>query len=168
MLKTIKKSAIKTPEDSFREGEKCIIKGTVDVNSKVVEKKIEAEGENKKKSEYVLHLRFLESMYSNETFDTNKKDYIIDLKEIALNSDIRFHESFFLKLNKAKVHVRSYDQINYGPALEINKWENKRRSLNLTEKLHVLMLAYLRGIGTLVINNEQRPTFLRGIEIGTR
>lgn len=63
--------------------------------------------------------------------------------------------------------MTNFDQIDYSPSLEINKWEDRRRKLNFGEKMHVMFLAYLRGIGTLVIN-DRRPTFLRGLDIGVR
>lgn len=40
-------------------GEKCIVKGTVKINKRENDKKIEAIDQNKKKDEYVLHLRYL-------------------------------------------------------------------------------------------------------------
>jgi hypothetical protein len=52
--------------------------------------------------------------------------------------------------------------------LEITRWDNRKRRLNISEKIQVLMLTYFRALGTLVIPERNRPGYLRGIDVGTR
>lgn len=65
------------------------------------------------------------------------------------------------------VLVKNVDKIDFSSALDILRWENKKRDLTLFENLTAFFLAALRGIATVGVK-DQNVTFLRGIEIGTR
>lgn len=106
-------------------------------------------------------------MYSNENF-TNKEDYVLNFKDLLGKADILVNPSFILKGLKNSVTIDNFDNADYSHMLEITKWEARRRRLTISEKLQVLMLTYFRAIGTLVVADRGRPTFLRGIDIGTR
>lgn len=63
--------------------------------------------------------------------------------------------------------MKNVDKIDFSSALDIFRWENKKRDLTLTENLTVFFLSVLRGIATIGVN-DPNVTFLRGIDIGTR
>lgn len=63
--------------------------------------------------------------------------------------------------------VKNVDKIDFSSALDIFRWENKKRDLTLYENLTVFLLAALRGIATVGVK-DPNVTFLRGIEVGTR
>lgn len=63
--------------------------------------------------------------------------------------------------------MKNVDKIDFSSALDIFRWENKKRELTITENLTVFFLSVLRGIATIGVN-DPNVTFLRGIDIGTR
>jgi hypothetical protein len=63
--------------------------------------------------------------------------------------------------------VKNVDKIDFSQALDIFRWENKKRDLTLFENLTSFLLAALRGIATVAIK-DQNVTFLRGIDVGAR
>ena len=120
-----------------------------------------------RKEDYVVHLRYMEGMYSNDGF-TSKDDYRINLNEILGKADISFNPSFLIKGKSNDLAVYEWDRIDYSPLLEIIKWEEKKKKLTFTEKLQTLIFTYFRSIGTLVVTDKSRSGFMRGLEVGTR
>ena len=77
------------------------------------------------------------------------------------NSKITLNEGF------SSVWIKNMDKIDFSPALDILKWENRKRDLTVFENLTALFLAILRGVAVIGVRDRD-VTFLRGIEIGTR
>jgi hypothetical protein len=93
---------------------------------------------------------------------------VINFKSILNKAEIQFNPSFIINGHRKGLSVQNYDKADYSRILDIIKWENKKRRLNLSEKFQVLMLSYFRAVGTLVIPDTRRPGHLKGIEIGMR
>ena len=69
--------------------------------------KIEKEDEKGKKQNFIVHIRYLEGMYSNDGF-TSKDDYVINLREILAKSDIHFNPSFRIDGKKKSMIVSDW------------------------------------------------------------
>ena len=63
--------------------------------------------------------------------------------------------------------MKNVDKIDFSPALDVFKWETKKRDLTLFENLTAFFLSLLRGVATIGVK-DQNVTFLRGIDVGTR
>jgi hypothetical protein len=139
------------------------LKGTVDTLDKnPIKVQI-----NKKNEQLALRLFYKESIFSNESYDINKKDFNINLKDVLKGSDFQYSTKITLNEGLNGVLVKNVDKIDFSSALDIFKWENKKRSLTLFENLTAFLLSALRGIAAVGIK-DPNVTFLRGIEIGTR
>ena len=114
-----------------------------------------------------MRLLYKEGMYSNEYYDAHKKDFNINLREVLKGSDFTYNTKITINDVNSGVLVKNIDKIDFSSALDIFRWENNRRSLNLYENLTVFFLAALRGVATVGIK-DPNVTFLRGIEVGTR
>ena len=109
-----------------------------------------------------LRLLYKESIFSNESYDLTKKDYNINLREVLKGSDFLYNTKITLNEGGNGVLVKNVDKIDFSSALDIFRWENKKRDLSLYENLTVFFLAALRGIATVGIK-DPNVTFLRGI-----
>lgn len=114
-----------------------------------------------------MRLLYKENIYSNESYDLSKKDYNINLREVLKGSDFSYNTRITLNEGANGILVKNVDKIDFSSALDIFRWENKKRDLSLYENLTVLFLSILRGAATIGIK-DPNVTFLRGIEIGTR
>ncbi len=101
-------------------------------------------------------------MYSNDSYDANKRDFNINLREILKGSYFTYNTKITINDGGSRVLVKNIDKIDFSSALDIFRWENNRRSLSLYENLTVFFLAALRGIATVGIH-DPNVTFLRGI-----
>ncbi len=134
------------------------LKGTVDTLDKnPIKVQI-----NKKNEQLALRLFYKESIFSNESYDMNKKDFNINLKDVLKGSDFQYSTKITLNEGSNGVLVKNVDKIDFSSALDIFKWENKKRSLTLFENLTVFFLSALRGIATVGVK-DPNVTFLRGI-----
>lgn len=89
------------------------------------------------------------------------------MNEVLKGSSLVFSPKITLNEGYSSVWIKNIDKIDFSPALEILKWENKRRDLTVFENLTALFLAVLRG-AALISVKDRDLTFLRGIEIGKR
>lgn len=58
--------------------------------------------------------------------------------------------------------MKNVDKIDFSSALDIFRWDNKKRDLTFTENLTVFFLSVLRGVATIGVK-DPNVTFLRGI-----
>jgi len=121
----------------------------------------------KKTESLALRLLYKESIYSNESYDLEKKDYNINLSEVLKGSNLVFNPNITLNEGFSSVLVKNIDKIDFSPALDIIRWENKRRDLTVFENLTAFFMAVLRGVVVVGVRDRD-VTFLRGIEIGER
>ncbi len=77
-------------------------------------------------------------------------------------SDFTYNTRITLNEGLNKILVKNVDKIDFSPALDIIRWENKKRDLTLFENLTAFFLAALRGVATVGVK-DQNVTFLRGI-----
>ena len=103
----------------------------------------------------------------NLYYDVKKKDYNINLREVLKGSDFSYSTKISLNQGINSVLVKNVDKIDFSSALDIFKWENKKRDLTLFENLTSFFLSVLRGAATIGIK-DPNVTFLRGIDVGTR
>ncbi len=121
---------------------------------------------NKKTETLALRLLYQESIFSNESSDDSSKNYRINLHEVK-GSDFMYNDKIILKENGHKILIKNVDKIDFSSALDIFRWENKKRDLSWYENLTVPFLSALRGLATLGVK-DSNVTFLRGINVGTR
>ena len=57
--------------------------------------------------------------------------------------------------------------MSFERALEITRWENMKRRLNLTEKVQTLIYSYFRSVGALAFR-DNRSALIKGLNIGHR
>ena len=80
------------------------------------------------------------------------------------NSIVDFNSNFYLEgQGLSRLLVKQFDRIDYEKVLDITKWDNKKRRLSWMESIQVLIFAYFRAAGSLVVR-DQRPSFMKGIK----
>lgn len=90
-------------------------------------------------------------MYSNDAFQ--KDNYQLNIKDALKNCIIEGSTKVTLyeELNKEKksILVKNFDQKNYSKVMEIIKWDEKRRSLDLVEHINSFFLSLLEALVTI-------------------
>jgi hypothetical protein len=112
-------------------------------------------------------------MFSNDSFDLQRNNYTFNLKEILKNCTIEGTTKVTLNsYNKSKVatatiSIKNFDQKDYSKAVEVLKWEEKKRDLSLVEHINAILLGMLRALAMLGSDGKE-GTFIRGIDVGER
>ncbi len=89
------------------------------------------------------------------------------MNEVLKGSNLVFNPKITLNEGFSSVWIKNIDKIDFSPALEIFRWENKKRDLTVFENFTAFSLAVLRGVAVIGVRDRD-VTFLKGIEIGTR
>lgn len=104
-----------------------------------------------KSQKFAVHLSYSEAMYSNDAFQ--KDNYQLNIKDALKNCIIEGSTKVTLyeELNKEKksILVKNFDQKNYSKVMEIIKWDEKRRSLDLVEHINSFFLSLLEALVTI-------------------
>lgn len=61
-------------------------------------------------------------MYSNESYDANKRDFHINLREVLKGSDLTYNSKITFNDGSSGVLVKNIDKIDFSNALDIFRW----------------------------------------------
>lgn len=115
-----------------------------------------------------LLLKYKETIFSNDSYDLNRSNYTINLTEILKTcsftgtSKITLNSYDKNKINTGSIYIKSFDQKDYSKAVEVLKWDEKKRNLSLAEHINVILLGILRALAMLGSDGKD-GNFIRGL-----
>lgn len=80
-------------------------------------------------------------MYSNDSF--SKENYTVDVNKVLRHGKIEGSTKISINEGNKSVLVRNFDQKDYSRVMEIIKWEENRRKMDLLEHLSSFFLSVL-------------------------
>lgn len=80
-------------------------------------------------------------MYSNDSF--SKENYTVDVNKVLRYGKVEGSTKISINEGNKSVLVRNFDQKDYSRVMEIIKWEENRRKMDLLEHLSSFFLSVL-------------------------